>query len=270
MSYPFSLAFLTTFDVSPVEAIRIAAETGYDMVGLRFLPAGSEPDYPIMTNGTLQNEVARALDHTGVRLADIEIVRLGPHTQIDAFKPFCALGQRLGARHILVAGDDPDQARLKDNFGKFCALAAAHGLTADLEFMPWTAVKNLKQAQAIVENAGHANGGVLIDALHFDRSDSTLEDIENLPANRIHYAQICDGPVPYDPSDEGMIHIARAERLLPGDGGIKLAGMIRAMPNDVTISIEIPQHKLAQSMGPKQRAQQALSRTEALLSAVTG
>ena len=39
MAHPLSLAFLTVFDAGPVEAVRIAAETGYDRVGLRFLPA---------------------------------------------------------------------------------------------------------------------------------------------------------------------------------------------------------------------------------------
>ena len=50
MTHPLSLAFLTTFEVGPVQAVRIAAATGYQMVGLRILPAapGSEPDYPLL------------------------------------------------------------------------------------------------------------------------------------------------------------------------------------------------------------------------------
>lgn len=264
MAHPYSLAFLTTSEVSPVEAIKIAAETGYDFVGLRFLPSGSEAAYPIMTDKEMQKEAARALEDTGVKLADIEIARLGPKTVVNDFEPFCALGQQLGARHVLVAGDDPKHSRLTDTFGEFCRLASTFELTADLEFMPWTAIKNLKDALKIVEGADCNNGGVLIDALHYDRSDSTLEDVKNLPASRINYAQICDGPVPYDPSDAGLIHIARAERLLPGDGGIDLVGLVQALPPDVTISVEIPQHKRAQSVPAEQRAAEALQRTKTL------
>ncbi|MGV8832294.1 MAG: sugar phosphate isomerase/epimerase family protein [Devosia sp.] len=265
MSHPLSLAFLTTFDVGPLEAVRIAAETGYSMVGLRFLPSGGEAAYPIMTDTSLQRDVAAALTDTGIQLADIEIARLGPDVDIDAFRPFCELGQKLGARHVLVAGDDPDQQRLIRSFAKFCALAADYGLTADLEFMPWTAVKNLRSAQAIVEGAGQANGGVLIDALHFDRSDSSLEDIRALPSSRINYAQICDGPVPFVTSDAALIHTARAERLLPGDGGIDLVGMLNALPKDLPISIEIPQHGRSKTISAKQRASEALKRTMKLL-----
>lgn len=54
----------------------------------------------------------------------------------DPLKPFLANGQHLGARHILVASDDPNEARLTAHFAALCEAAAAHGLTCDLEFMP--------------------------------------------------------------------------------------------------------------------------------------
>ena len=41
MGHRYSLAFLTIFDLGPVEAVRVAAETGYDLVGLRLLPAAA-------------------------------------------------------------------------------------------------------------------------------------------------------------------------------------------------------------------------------------
>jgi len=242
MTFPFSLAFLTTWDVGPVEAVRIAGQEGYDMVGLRLLPAApTEPDYPILTDPAVQRELLAALADTGVKLADIEIARLKPETDIAAFEAFCAVGQKLGARNILVAGDDRDHARLTETFARFAELAAQYDLTADLEFMPWTGVKSLREAQAIVAGAGQPNGGVLIDALHFDRSDSSLEDIRALPAGMIHYAQLCDGPADYDPSDAGLIAIARGARLIPGDGGIDLPGIVRALPAGTPLSIEAPQ-----------------------------
>lgn len=271
MAHAYSLAYLTVSDVGPAEAVRVAAETGYDMVGLRFLPS-SETDvvYPMLADMALQKEVADALFDTGIDLADIEIARLGADADIAEFEAFCALGQRLSARHVLVAGDDPDTNRLADNFGAFCVLAAEHGLTADLEFMPWTAVKTLKDAQVIVEKAGQSNGAVLIDALHFDRSGSTFEDVAGLARERINYVQLCDGPVPYDPSDAGMITVARAARMLPGEGGIDLAGLIRMVPKGVPLSIEIPRLHLVGELSVRERAQQALDATKALVAQVRG
>jgi sugar phosphate isomerase/epimerase len=265
MTHPYSLAFLTTFDIGPVEAVRVAAEAGYDMVGLRLLPAApTEPAYAIMTDAALQRKVVAALADTGIQLADIEIIRLKPDSDTATFEPFCALGQRLGARNVLVAGDDSDHSRLTDSFAGFAELAAQYGLTADLEFMPWTGVKTLQEAQRIVEKAGIATGGVLIDALHFDRSTSTIDDIRALPAHRIHYAQLCDGPKPYDPSDAGLIEIARSARLLPGEGGIDLRAMLAALPSDIPLSVEIPHHARARTQSPLQRARNALLACKAL------
>lgn len=262
----FSLAFLTTHEVPPDEAVRIAAATGYDLVGLRFLPAApTEAPYPILTDPALEARVKAALDETGIGIADIEIARLKPDTQVEGFRDFLALGQRLGAKNVLVAGDDPDHARLTETFAAFCDLAADYGLTGDLEFMPWTGVKTLPEAQAIVTAAGRSNGGVLIDGLHWDRAGGTVEQIRKLPPEMIHYAQICDGPKPYDPSDAGLIEIARGARLLPGDGGIDLKGMVEALPSDTVLSVEIPQLEKAKHMNAMARAAEALERTKSLV-----
>ena len=267
MGHPFSLAFLTTHEVSPVEAVRIAHDTGYQKVGLRVLSAGAagEGDYPLFTDPHLLREVKSALADTGITIADVEIIRLKAENDWDLFARFCERCEALSARHILVAGDDTDRARLTDSFARFAAIAAPHRLTADLEFMPWTAVPDLTAAQQIVGAAGAANGGVLVDALHFDRSASTIADLQALPASRINYVQLCDGPVPYDPSEPELIRIARSARMFPGQGGIDLIALANALPQDVTISIELPERQLASKIDAKGRAAMAIAATKAIL-----
>jgi sugar phosphate isomerase/epimerase len=268
MTHRYSLAFLTVFDLGPVEAVRAAAAAGYDLVGLRLLPAApGEPDYPIMTDDRLLAETAAALRDTGVGVADVEIVRLKPETWVRAFEPFFERAERLGARNVLVAGDDPEEARLTERFAALARLAREHGLTVDLEFMPWTKVPDLAAARRIVEAAGEPNGGVLIDALHLDRSGSTLAEVRALPRGRTHYVQFCDAPADYDRSDAGLIDVARRARLMPGEGGIDLAGLARAIPPDTVISVEIPNHALAARMAAAERAALALRKTRALVEA---
>ncbi len=107
-----------------------------------------------------------------------------------------------------------------------CAQAAApFGLSADLEFMPWTKVPDARTALRVVLGAAQPNGGVLVDALHVARSATSLADLAAIPRERLHYAQICDAPAEVPSTVEGLIHAARCERLLPGDGGIDLAGI---------------------------------------------
>jgi sugar phosphate isomerase/epimerase len=115
-----------------------------------------------------------------------------------------------------------------------------YGMTADLEFMPWTAVKDASTALRIVRNAGSPNNaGILVDALHFGRSQTSLDDISAIPRELLHYAQICDARAGLNFSTDEMIHTARCERLLPGDGNIDLPGLFAALPSDLPISVEV-------------------------------
>jgi len=166
--------------------------------------------------------------------------------------------RELKARANLVAGDDPDEARLTESFTKFCRAAAPYGLTADLEFMPWTAVKNAKAALRIVTRAGEPNGRILVDALHAARSATSLDDIANLPPRLLSYAQFCDAPARVPATDAGLIHTARCARLLPGDGGIDLHGPARALPDDLPLSLEIPNDEWLPRLGAEEWGRRAL------------
>lgn len=271
MGRAISLAFLTLHDVDALEAMRIAAQTGFEGIGLRLLPAGpGEAPYPLLESTDDLREARAILRDTGLRVADVEIVRLGPATDIAAFEPFLARAAELGARHVLVAGDDPDHGRLAESYAKFCALAAPYGLTGDLEFMPWTGVRNLSQARAIVKASGAPNAAVLVDALHFDRSDSGLDELAGLPAAMLNYAQLCDGPADYHPGDAELIRIARSARQLPGEGGIDLAGFIAALPADLPLSVEVPDTALAARLSPRARAERAFESTRRFLDGIAG
>lgn len=243
----YSLSFLTVADVSPVEAVKIAAECGYAQVGLRLLPAASnEAEYPILKDLNTLHETQAALADTGVKVADVEIIRITPDFEPKKYLQFLEVAQQLNAKHILIAGNDNEHNRLIENFSSFCELSKKFNLSCDLEFMPWTAVKNLNQAQSIVEQSGQSNAAILIDSLHFDRSDSTLEQVKALSASQMNYVQLCDGLAKYDASDEGLIQIARNNRLVPGQGDIDLLGLIAALPKNITLAAEVPNLQLAQ------------------------
>lgn len=256
----FSLAALTVLELAPPAQIDAAAACGYDRVGIRLLsPTVGGPAYPLMEDAAGLKETLARLDATGVTVADIEIVAIRPETEVAAFAAFLETGARLGAKHILVAGYDPDLDRFTDRFAKFCEAAAQYGLTADLEFMPWTSVPDLRTANRIVARAGQPNGGVLVDALHFDRSKSLIGELIRIPADRLHYWQLCDAPAERPATTEEMIHAARHERLFPGEGGIDLVSLTRAMPMEIPVSIEVPTAELAKTMDATARAQRALA-----------
>jgi sugar phosphate isomerase/epimerase len=213
--------------------------------------------YPLNDEAALKETLVR-LDATGIRVADLEVVALRPETDIAGFTAFFEAGARLGASNILVAGYDPDLGRFSDRFAAFCEAAAPYGLTADLEFMPWTNVPDLATARRIVAPMKQANAGILVDALHFDRSKSSVAELAAVPQHQLHYWQLCDGPAERPATVDEMIHAARHERMFPGEGGIDLVALARAMPADITVSIEVPTVELAKTVGAKDRAQRAL------------
>ena len=264
----FSLAALTVLDLAPPALIDVAAACGYDAVGIRLLPAlPGGIAYRLMDDEAGLKETLARLDATGITVADLEVVALRPETEIGSFSAFFETGARLGAKHILVAAYDPDLARFRDRYAAFCEAAAPYGLTADLEFMPWTYVPDLATANSIVAPMGQVNAGILVDALHFDRSKSSLADFAHTPAHRLHYWQLCDGPAERPATSEEMIHAARHERMFPGEGGIDLISLACAMPADITVSIEVPTVELAKTMSAKDRAQRALNAAKDVIAA---
>ncbi|MGX1789640.1 sugar phosphate isomerase/epimerase family protein [Bosea sp. NPDC055332] len=262
-----SLAYLTTVPLSPPDAVRLAAALGYDAVGLRALPATPGGDTSLLIeDAALLAETRRAIAD-GVPVFDVEIIRLGGDFSVEAIKPFLEICGALKARAVLVAGDDPDEARLTASFAAFCAAAAAYGLTGNLEFMPWTKVPDASTALRIVEAANQPNGRVLVDALHAGRSTTTLADIAAIPAARLSYAQLCDAPAEIPGTTEGLIHTARQARLLPGEGGIDLVGIFSQLPADLPVSVEVPHLERSSRLGTREWARQALAAARAVLAA---
>lgn len=266
----FSLAFLSISDIGPVEAVEVAAMAGYQMVGIRLLPATpDERPYPLLSNDKLMREVASALADTGVRIGDVELIRLKADTDVHSFCAFFERVQLLHARHIIVVSDDTHQARLIDRFSRLCELASTFGLTINLEPMPWAGVRDLADATEVVLASGQKNAGVLVDALHFHRRATPLECLENIPLELLNIFQICDAPINFDPSPEVIRDMARTARMIPGEGELDLQNLILRMPESAIVSIEVPSQTLMREHSPYERAQRALEFTKAIYSQIS-
>jgi sugar phosphate isomerase/epimerase len=259
-----SLAALTVLELSPVEMVRCAADAGFSHVGLRLLPATpDEPVWDVVGDTPMLRELLTALADTGVQTLDIEILRLKPDTVVADYQRVLETGARLGARYVLVAGNDPNEARLAERFAQLCERAAPLRLSAYLEPMPWTDARDFTQAARIVRRCAQPNAGVLIDPIHFDRAGNVTSQISRVAPEQLAYLQFCDAPAARPTDLEGLLHQARAERLLPGHGGLDLHGILRAVPADAPLSLEIPMR--ASSLSAVERARQALVATRRFL-----
>lgn len=261
----FSLAQLTTLTLSPPEMVALAHRAGYDVTGVRLLPAApGGVAYPLMDDPAMLRETIARMEDTGTRIFDLEMIRIGDNFNAKDYLPFLDVGAKLGAKAMLVAGDDANEERMIESFASLCDTAHEFGITSDLEFMPWTAVKDLGAAMRIVGGANRPGGGVLVDVLHFARSDSQLEDLEKLPREWLHYAQMCDGPAQGPTTVQGLIDAARGDRLLPGEGELDIAAIFRRLPADLPISLEVPSDRRLPNLGPDLWAREVLAAGQAV------
>jgi len=269
MSRSFSLSALTVLELSPPDMVTCARDAGYSHVGLRLIPATpAEVSWDTVGDTSLIRETLARLAGTGIAVLDVEILRLKPETAVEDFEAVFATAARLGAGNALIADNDPDPRRFADNFAATCDLAATYGIVANLEPMPWTEAKSFAQGIELVRRANRRNSGVLIDALHFDRGGSTVAEIASAPAELIRYIQICDAPAERPTEVAELLRQARADRLLPGEGGLDLAGILRNVAPATPVSMEIPQEALLGKVPAVERARRALDATKRLVAAL--
>lgn len=268
MSTVFSLAHLTVLGLPPSEVAQVAARTGYQYVGLRLIAVSdTTPGYPLMDDPTMMRDTKAALADTGVRVLDIEFVKITPEIDVAGLERFVAAGADLGAKYVITAPYDPDLARLADRLGAISDLSARYGLGTVLEFFPWTVVPDLGTAVKVVEAAGRTETGILVDTLHFNRSGSRFEQLDSIPASRLPFVHVCDAPVQDAYTTEELLYAGRAERMPPGEGGIDIRGIMRHMPQGTPVALEVPMTTMSAAEGAEAAALRVRLAAQRLLAA---
>jgi len=182
-------------------------------------------------------------------------------------------GQALGARHanVVIAGDAGyDRRRAIDRFGRAAEGLLAAGLVPTLEFVPQpiSPVDDLLKAWDIIDAVGLEEVGLMLDTWHFMRGPSTFAMLDVVPIDRIGGVQISDAPLAATPD---LLHETMHERLLPGEGAVPLADLLRrleegASPAPYTLEIFSDAHN---AHGPEAAVERAVSSLERVCDAVS-
>jgi sugar phosphate isomerase/epimerase len=255
MARQFSLAHLTVIDCPPPEAVRIAADTGYDFVSLRIIPMG-EPAYDLGRDVALLRETKAALKETGVPVLDVELARILPGLNARDYLPAFEAAAELGAKHVISSAWAPDIAFVTENFGEMCDLAAPLGLTIDLEYLPFVPLGRFADILAAVRQAARPNGRLLIDTLYSGGYDPA--ELDRIPRHLFSFIHLCDGPKQLPPlGTPDMFHVVREDRLYVGEGEIDIAGLLKRLPQ-VPCSIELPNAAMVAALGHAGHARRCL------------
>lgn len=221
-----------------VDKIAAAAAGGFR--GISLWPS----DYHgARATGMSDEDVRLLLDDNGVEIADLDTLVTwlpgsAPSPDLSArdrlnfaagIDEFFAIAERLGAQSInLAQGAGPRLAfePIVEAFARVCDRAAEHGLTALLEFMPFSDVANLDDARAVVDAAQRPNAGIMFDSWHHFRSTGDEKQIRAATCSTIRGIQIGDAPGTPEPD---LIRAAMTARRAPGEGDVPLCAWIRAM-----------------------------------------
>jgi sugar phosphate isomerase/epimerase len=250
-----SLAAGTVLDGSQEQAIDAAVEAGFDGLGLRFTEPPSERRLA---------ELGGRISAAGLSVLDVEVVRLGPDVDATAVAWLVDVAGAVGARFVLAVSNDPDPGRTRRGIEALCDRAAPLGVAIALEYMAFTAVRDLAVAHAIVESTGRPNAAVLVDVLHLARSGGDAAELRGPDGTRVGYVQICDGPATGPGTDEALLDEARHHRLMPGTGQLPVVAVLDAV-GDVPVSVEVQSDELAATASVAERAALAARTARAVL-----
>lgn len=264
-----ALEFISVLGMPPVAYVELAAKLGMKRIGFAPGPIAANPHgYPawdLRTDPALLGETKAALAANDIEVSLGEGFLIMPGMEIAESAAIMDIMAELGAPMVNAVVMEGDAPRAFDQFARYAAMAAERGMDACLEFLPIMWPINLAEATAFVAESGAPNARVLIDAMHFFRSGSTFADLAKIDPASIGYLQICDVPMPATNPDYGME--ARDNRLAPGEGDLPLAELIRALPANLTVGLELPMaDKAAAGIGPEERLAPAIAAARELLS----
>ncbi|QGF22361.1 sugar phosphate isomerase/epimerase family protein [Raineyella fluvialis] len=269
MTRKFSLAYLTVGDLEPSAQVYVAAQTGYDYVGLRPIPMGleSEPLLDIAHDPRLHANCKAALEETGVQLWDIELARVLDGVDYDRYAPAIECGAELGAKVLLTSIWTPDPARQVEGLARVADLAAQHDMQVVAEFVVLSPVKTLASMASLIRQSGADNLGMLIDMYHFDRADTPVEAVDDLPPEWFPMLHLCDAPATKPVDTEGLRVEVRERRLYVGEGDTAIAPLLRRLPDDIVLSIEQPHLERLRTLGDSEYAARCLRHAKDYLAA---
>jgi sugar phosphate isomerase/epimerase len=157
--------------------------------------------------------------------------------------------ESLEARHIKV-GDFArslcPMPQLIDAFGSLCAEAAARGTKIVFELMPHSVIETLDEALTLIEGAGAANGGLIIDLWHMVKLGIRHDQLTCIPGRYFLGVEMNDG---YLKSDWDIVEETTSHRKLCGQGEFDIRGFVAAVRESAfrgPIGIEVLSAELRQ------------------------
>lgn len=210
-----------------VDRCRAAGAAGFAGVGLR------AEEYVDLRTALTPDAMRAVLAESGVAVTEIEFLTGWTNgdpspTTVASQEVLLEMAETYRPHHVtggVFSGSEIDVQVAGGRLRTLCQRAAALGVKVAVEPFPWSGLKDVATVRDVLAAAGAPNAGLMIDVWHFFNSRSTFDDLRALGKDRIVAVQLNDGHLVHD----NFLAEARAARLLPGDGGLDLPGLLACL-----------------------------------------
>jgi sugar phosphate isomerase/epimerase len=237
-----SIAHLT-LSATPGKTIAAAAKAGFDGAGIRICGrfVGDDSFQDIIGDHAEVKRLHALTRDLGVVISNISAFQFYPGLTTDHLKTVVDTAAGLGADTLVVNCFMKDRGEALSLFAAYDEMARNAGMRIALEFLPYSAVRDLAEARAFIKDSGASVSRLLIDALHLERSGGSVEDIASLDSAEMAFWQICDARkrAAAAVSDDQLMQEARTARLPLGKGDLPLQSMFSVLPPDLEIEYEV-------------------------------
>ncbi|MGH6903332.1 MAG: TIM barrel protein, partial [Geminicoccaceae bacterium] len=138
---------------------------------------------------------------------------------------------RLGTPLLLVCSSiSPeavdDMSRVAADLHELGDLARDFGVVIGFEALAWGRhIDDYRQAWEAVQRADHAHVGLILDSFHILAKRLPVDDIRQIPADRIVLVQTADAPA----IDMDLLFLSRHYRCFPGQGDLPVVAMMQKL-----------------------------------------
>ena len=173
----------------------------------------------------------KAVQESGLRPTGFQVLRdfegLSGHLhsyKVDIAKSMLEMCAATGSKVLLACSSTSRHATddlnlIAKDLKKLAMMAIPLGIKVAYEGLSWgRTVNEVTTAWDVVCRADCPNLGIGIDSFHIFAANSSLEDIEDIDADRIFLAQLSDFMWHETPTFEERMTTARTFRVFPGEG----------------------------------------------------
>ena len=220
---------LNTSTIRPtplLEKIRVAGTAGYQAIE----PWNDEIDAYIAEGGSIA-ELKKALGDAGLKV--VSVITLHSWITSDGAAHSAVLEEckrrmdqavQLGSPYI-VASPPQEIVELKratTRFAELMAIGKSQGVIPSMEFLGFVdGIKSVAAAWAIASGTGDPQATVVADVFHMIRGGGSVDDLLQLPGDRLANFHINDVPADPDPRTQ-----TDYDRVMVGDGIADLTRVI--------------------------------------------